>query len=37
MRVGDRVVIEPDISCGGCYWCEQGEIGLCEQYYVSLL
>ncbi|UCG83777.1 MAG: alcohol dehydrogenase catalytic domain-containing protein, partial [Dehalococcoidia bacterium] len=37
LRVGDRVVIEPDISCGGCYWCEQGEIGLCEQYYVSLL
>ena len=37
LRAGDRVVVEPDISCGGCHWCEQGEIGLCEQYYVALL
>jgi 2-desacetyl-2-hydroxyethyl bacteriochlorophyllide A dehydrogenase len=35
--VGDRVAVEPDISCGECHWCRQGEIGLCEQYYVRLL
>jgi len=36
-RVGDRVAVEPYISCGECHWCSQGEIGLCEQYYVALL
>ncbi len=36
-RAGDRVVVEPNISCGECHWCRRGEIGLCEQYYVSLL
>jgi 2-desacetyl-2-hydroxyethyl bacteriochlorophyllide A dehydrogenase len=35
--VGDRVAVEPYISCGECYWCRRGEIGLCEQYYVALL
>jgi (R,R)-butanediol dehydrogenase/meso-butanediol dehydrogenase/diacetyl reductase len=36
-KVGDRVAIEPCISCGECDWCKRGEIGLCEQYYVALL
>ena len=36
-KAGDRVAIEPDISCGECFWCQRGEIGLCEQYYVALL
>lgn len=35
-RIGDRVAVEPRISCGGCYWCERGEIGLCDQFYVAL-
>ena len=35
--VEDRVVVEPLVSCGECYWCQCGEIGLCEQYYVRLL
>jgi 2-desacetyl-2-hydroxyethyl bacteriochlorophyllide A dehydrogenase len=36
-KAGDRVAVEPDISCGECFWCQRGEIGLCEQYYVELL
>lgn len=36
-RVGDRVAIEPCISCGECDWCKRGGTGLCEQYYVALL
>jgi len=36
-RAGDRVVVEPNIGCGECRWCQRGEIGLCEQYYVALL
>ncbi len=36
-KVGDRVTVEPSISCGECHWCQRGEIGLCEQYYVALL
>ena len=35
-RIGDRVAVEPRSSCGGCYWCERGEIGLCDQFYVAL-
>jgi len=34
--IGDRVAVEPRISCGRCYWCERGEIGLCDQFYVAL-
>ncbi len=36
-KVGDRVAVEPCISCGECEWCRRGETGLCEQYYVALL
>jgi L-iditol 2-dehydrogenase len=35
--VGDRVTVEPRISCGECFWCRRGDLGLCEQYYVRLL
>ncbi len=34
--IGDRVAVEPRISCGRCYWCQRGEIGLCDQFYVAL-
>jgi 2-desacetyl-2-hydroxyethyl bacteriochlorophyllide A dehydrogenase len=29
VREGDRVVIEPVIVCGKCYFCRRGEYGLC--------
>ena len=35
-RIGDRVSVEPRVPCNGCYWCERGEIGLCDQFYVNL-
>ena len=36
-RVGDRVAVEPRISCDECYWCKRGQIGLCEEYYSALM
>ncbi len=30
-HVGDRVMIEPFISCGRCYYCVQGRSNLCEK------
>lgn len=29
VKEGDRVVIEPVIVCGQCYFCRRGEYGLC--------
>jgi L-iditol 2-dehydrogenase len=29
LRVGDRVIVEPGISCGTCYWCHHGDYNLC--------
>lgn len=34
---GDRVAFEPNVSCGECFWCRQGDLGLCEQFYVELI
>ena len=28
--VNDRVVIDPNIKCGKCYWCRRGKENLCE-------
>jgi (R,R)-butanediol dehydrogenase/meso-butanediol dehydrogenase/diacetyl reductase len=28
--VGDRVVIEPSIVCGECYWCKKQQYNLCS-------
>lgn len=36
-RIGDRVAFEPNLSCGECFWCRQGDLGLCEQFYVELI
>jgi len=36
-RVGERVAVEPVMSCGECFWCKQGDLGLCEQYFVELV
>lgn len=31
-KVGDRVTAESIISCGDCYWCTRGEMGLCDNF-----
>jgi (R,R)-butanediol dehydrogenase/meso-butanediol dehydrogenase/diacetyl reductase len=36
-KIGDRVAFEPNASCGKCFWCRQGDWGLCEQFYVELI
>ncbi|MBN1965840.1 MAG: zinc-binding dehydrogenase [Anaerolineae bacterium] len=30
--VGDRVVIDPSLSCGECEWCRAGQQNLCPQW-----
>jgi L-iditol 2-dehydrogenase len=32
-KAGDRVTAESVTSCGECYWCIRGEMGLCETFY----
>jgi len=34
LEVGDRVVINPGISCGHCEYCLQGEDALCADYRI---
>lgn len=29
-KIGDRVVVDPNITCGHCYYCQRGLIHLCE-------
>ena len=29
-KVGDRVTVEPLITCGECYWCRHGRYDYCE-------
>lgn len=29
-RIGERVVIEPNICCGSCYYCQSGKTEICE-------
>ncbi|MEN2984505.1 MAG: zinc-dependent alcohol dehydrogenase family protein [Dictyoglomaceae bacterium] len=29
-KIGDLVAIDPNISCGNCYFCRRGEVHLCE-------
>ena len=31
LKVGDRVVVEPVIVCGACYFCRRGAYSLCTQ------
>jgi NADPH:quinone reductase-like Zn-dependent oxidoreductase len=33
-RPGDRVMINPTLSCGNCPWCLQGEDSLCQSLQV---
>ncbi|HEY3267679.1 MAG TPA: zinc-dependent alcohol dehydrogenase family protein [Armatimonadota bacterium] len=30
VKVGDRVALDPNITCGHCFWCQRGEVHLCE-------
>ena len=30
-RAGDRVTFDSTISCGECYYCQRGEINLCDR------
>jgi NADPH:quinone reductase-like Zn-dependent oxidoreductase len=32
--VGDRVLANPGIACGGCEYCHQGETSLCLEYAI---
>jgi len=32
LKVGDRVVVDPGLSCGCCDWCRGGEDSLCDGY-----
>jgi 2-desacetyl-2-hydroxyethyl bacteriochlorophyllide A dehydrogenase len=36
-RIGERVAVDPLVSCGECFWCQRGELGLCEQYFIALV
>ncbi len=31
-KVGDRVAIAPDVSCGRCYYCKRGWVNLCSDH-----
>lgn len=33
-EVGQRVVVNPSLSCGDCEWCRQGEDSLCDQFAI---
>ncbi|HUP18534.1 MAG TPA: alcohol dehydrogenase catalytic domain-containing protein, partial [Gemmatimonadota bacterium] len=33
-EVGDRVVVDPSLSCGACEWCRAGEEPLCDEYRI---
>ena len=35
--IGDRVAVNPRIPCGECYWCIRGEIGLCDNLFLSAI
>jgi 2-desacetyl-2-hydroxyethyl bacteriochlorophyllide A dehydrogenase len=34
IKKGDRVAVNPVVSCGKCYYCKRGEEYLCENAYV---
>ncbi|NLK98057.1 alcohol dehydrogenase catalytic domain-containing protein [Defluviitalea saccharophila] len=31
-KVGDRVALAPDVSCGECYYCKRGLVNLCVDH-----
>lgn len=30
LRFGDRVAVDPNMTCGGCYYCQRGQVNFCE-------
>ena len=36
-KIGERVAVDPLTSCGQCFWCQRGEPGLCERYFIALV
>src|SRR5437763_547320 len=32
---GDRVVIDPSLSCGRCEYCRRGQQNLCDQFKIK--
>jgi len=34
VAVGERVVVDPSLSCGRCEWCASGEVPLCPDYRI---
>ncbi len=30
LQSGDHVVVDPNIACGGCYYCRRGQVNFCE-------
>ncbi len=32
LRLGDRVVVAPNVSCGACVWCRRGLENQCERF-----
>lgn len=32
VRLGDRVVVAPNVSCGQCVWCRRGLVNHCEHF-----
>ena len=34
-EIGDRVAVEPSVPCQECYWCRQGEVGLCNKLFLG--
>ncbi|HEX7785449.1 MAG TPA: alcohol dehydrogenase catalytic domain-containing protein, partial [Methylomirabilota bacterium] len=34
VRVGDRVAVNPNLSCGRCEYCRRGEHSLCVRYAI---
>jgi len=32
LEIGQRVVVNPTLSCGHCAWCRQGEDSLCDEF-----
>ena len=34
VATGERVVVNPSLSCGRCEWCAAGEVPLCPEYRI---
>ncbi len=35
IKVGDRVCVDPNVMCGGCDFCHDGEVQFCENMYAT--